>query len=146
MINDHGSMIMIGWMFHTQYVAHDHDECFILNMLLGNARPGDASAATESTKGGDEGRQHLGSLLRRRDLSTLSMFTLLLSIRTIDTTCYLIQFVHLRPFARLGHIFHVSTSAAKETKHLSCLKRPPRVITEYTDKSQRQRRHKIVTD
>ena len=143
------------WLFSD--CDQDHDERFILNMLLGDARPGDASAATKSTKGGDEGRQHLGGTVYSKG-ETCPRYPclhccLVFVLGTIDTTwllahetCYLKRFVHLRPFARLGHIFHVSTSAAKETKHLSCLKRPPRVITEYTDKSQRDRRHKIVID
>ena len=32
----------------------------LLNLFLDNARPGDASAAAKSTKGGNEGRKHLG--------------------------------------------------------------------------------------
>ena len=42
-------------------ISHDGDYLLVLlNLLLNNARPGDASAATKSTKGGNEGRKHLG--------------------------------------------------------------------------------------
>ena len=41
-------------------IVYSFLEVVLLNLLLNNAGPGDASAAPKSTEGGDEGRKHLG--------------------------------------------------------------------------------------
>ena len=121
-------------------------------MLLGNARPGDASAATESTKGGDEGRQHLGGTVHSKG-ETCPRYPclhccLVFVLGTIDTTwCWHMKLVTWNDLFTWDHLRDLATFSMFPPQ-LPKKRNTPAAwrITEYTDKSQRERRHKIVTD